>query len=592
MTLRLRAISLFAALVAALGAVALVHTGGTRPFAAETGDVLILRDGPLDPSQAVSREEARAVLAGVWAANLAGRYGRPEVRPVQTYHSGDAHGRPVIYASTDPSAPVPEPLLADVATGQVAALWSGPTLGALQRWAADHLLSLGWELGDPIPLPPPAATPTSAPAPQPTPKPGATTRTTAAPTTVPPTTVPTVPAGPGGSVGYKGVFLDRPAMAGPIPTLRLTDGHTALLASAGTGATTRAWAVQRGRLTALAETPLSGDHPDYGLVFADQVGRLLRPDLKPSHTALVRIEDVHPAVDVAALQREIDVLEQRHVPFSIGVVPIYVDPAAPKATRITLDQRPELVAALRQAQAHGATLILHGVTHQLGTSPNPSSGRTGDDYELVQAAYDGAHHLQLVAPADQTPDWLALRFAQADAVFAAAGLTTPTIFEAPHYAATPLAYQAVSARFTARYERSLYVTDDQRADLSDGYTLTQAFPYGVIDHYGSPVVPENLGYVARAGTDPTSTPQAIEANARALLTVDQSTASFFYHPFLDPQALGALVDRITALGFHFVGPADVVAAIPAQHTNPSANPGPSAGLVAAAETGSDPGRRP
>lgn len=231
-----------------------------------------------------------------------------------------------------------------------------------------------------------------------------------------------------------------------------------------------------------------------------------------------------------------------------------------------MDQRPELVAVLDEARQRGATLVLHGLTHQWRAAPNPGSGRTGDDYEFVRAVYDD-DRIRYTGPVpEQSPHWLANRLDRAGRAMATAGLPTPGLFEFPHYAATPLAYQAVGSRFGARYERSLYFVDDERPRFDDGWYLAQAFPYAIVDHYGTVVVPENLGFVTTPGVQPATTADDLVAGAGALQAADQATASFFFHPDLDPAELERAVDGIAALGYRFVTPADVVADLPVTPT--------------------------
>lgn len=534
-TLKTRAITLFVVLTALLSVVAAAGSGGLHLPHAVVRPPLVLRDGPVDPSGALTRPDARAVLAGTWAANLVARFDQPDVEPVQSYRRGDGNHRLVIYVNVDPDQRVPEALLDDVARDRVDILWAGPSLAQLTTYARMIGRPYDWHLDQ--------------------------------------------PTSGFDAVEYHGVDLARPSADVAIRTVVIDSPATTVLAAARRpDGTTEPYLVTNRRVTAFSETPLSGERPDYGLVFADQLTRLLDPSAvsadasksavtDPSpHTALVRIEDVHPNVDIVRLRQVLDQLEQRQVPYSIAVIPVYADlgDATHPPAHVTLDQRPELVELLRQAQQHGATLIEHGVTHQLDGLANPLHGISGEDYEFVRVGRDSDGRQLLLGPVpDESPAWITSRLDEADAIFDRAGLTRPQLFEVPHYAATPLTYRLVSERFAARYERTVYFTDDTNPDMSVGHFLSQSFPYASVDRYGAAIVPENLGYATSPGVEPVNTPDDIVAQAASLLALHQSTASFFYHPYLDPAPLGLIVDRITALGFRFVSPADVTDGIPA-----------------------------
>ncbi len=491
---------------------------------------LVLRDGPSRAADTADRGDARAALAATWAANLVGRYGRPEIRPVSGYRAGDGDGRPVIYASTDPRAAVPDTLLADVAAGRLDILWSGPTIRQLHRYMVDHGNQPGWRVqGD---------------------------------------------AGGYDTVRYRQVDLARPDPGQLLVQLAVEGHSSSVLASASTPDGRRTvWALRHQRVTLVAETPLSGDRPDYGTAYADLVTDLLAPGAAAAHRALVRIEDVGPETDPDRLRAVLAVLTQRGVPFSVAVIPIHArpDPAHPGRTlEVTLAQRPQLAAVLDEAARQGGTLVLHGVTHQWRADPNPTSGRTGEDYEFVRAMADPSHGIRYLGPVpEQDPAWLADRFDRALQVMADAGLPRPALFEFPHYAAAPQAYAAVAERFGARYERSLYFVDDERPRFDEGWYLAQAFPYATVDRYGSVVVPENLGFISGTGVLPATTPHHLVAGAAALLAAKQSTASFFFHPDLDPDDLAQVVDGITALGYRFAAPSEMSADIPAQKGQPT-----------------------
>jgi uncharacterized protein YdaL len=142
------------------------------------------------------------------------------------------------------------------------------------------------------------------------------------------------------------------------------------------------------------------------------------------------------------------------------------------------------------------------------------------------------------------------------AVFAAAGLGTPKIFEFPHYAASPVDYQVVHSLFGKRYDRGLYFPGVLTgAKFNYARQFGQFFPYTVRDVYGSVVVPENIGNVEPEAynTHPVRLPADLVASAERNLVVRDGVASFFYHPYLGTDLLKQLVPGIIKAGYTFVG---------------------------------------
>jgi uncharacterized protein YdaL len=149
------------------------------------------------------------------------------------------------------------------------------------------------------------------------------------------------------------------------------------------------------------------------------------------------------------------------------------------------------------------------------------------------------------------------RINKADKVFRAAKLTTPKIWEFPHYAGSAVDYAEVTKQFDARYERSLYPLGVLTGTTPDYTRVTgQLFPYAVRDVYGERVIPENLGNVEPEPFHqfPIRLPSAIVADAQRNLVVRDGVASFYFHPFFDIDYLKQTVQGLKGLGYTFVGP--------------------------------------
>lgn len=266
------------------------------------------------------------------------------------------------------------------------------------------------------------------------------------------------------------------------------------------------------------------------LLFADMLHEITGENHPVSHQAIVRIEDVTPVRDPDKLRAIADILSKRHIPFLIGVVPFYVDPA--ENTRISLSDKPELVAALKYCVENGATIVLHGVTHQY-------KGVSAIDFEF----WDGTTYKPI--PNDN-PDDIATKIETGIHECIKNGIY-PLMWETPHYCASISDYKIVSKFFSTAVERRM---------VNNDFRFGQFFPYVINkDIYGQTIYPENLGYIPLLDSRDSSERyvQQMISNARAIYhDVRDGYASFFFHPFLKLNYLEEIVDNISNLGFSFV----------------------------------------
>lgn len=158
--------------------------------------------------------------------------------------------------------------------------------------------------------------------------------------------------------GANGATILAPDITSPsavtvLGTANCTDasGNPAACAPiAQTTGTSFPWAIRSANLTYVGEVPFSYiSEADRYVAFSDLLFPALAPAATPSHLALVRLEDVDPTADPAALMQFADYLYSQHVLFSVGVIPEYTDPHGyyngGKKQTITLAQEPALVAA-------------------------------------------------------------------------------------------------------------------------------------------------------------------------------------------------------------------------------------------------------
>ncbi|MFC8918004.1 DUF2334 domain-containing protein [Streptomyces sp. NPDC047821] len=500
------------------GAAAPTAEPGTRP-------ALVLYDGGRGRDA-----DWTAQLTAQQAANLASHFAPWTVKPVAEYEAGEAREHSaVLYFGSDTDSPPPASFLDDVLAGTVPVLWADKNLGRL----ADRAPWL-WESRYGF-------------------------RAT----------------GPGiqgvDRVDYRGTALTRqnPPDDPGIRTVRVDDpGKAKVLAEARHADGGRSpWAVRAANLWYVSESPFDYTSPtDRYLAFNDMLFDLLAPATEERHRALVRLEDIGPNADPEQLRDIGTCLHQAKVPFSFGVLPIYIDPYGKanqgEPTSFTLKDRPELVEALRYLMDHGGTMIMHGVTHQLGTLKNPYHGVSGEDFEFFMAHQD---HREFVIPDGLVPgasrEWALERIDQGLGEFRAAGLPRPQIWEFPHYAAGPFDYEAVAQDFGYRYDATMVYASSVHGGFPNAHERAdQFFPYGVRDVYGTAVIPENLGNVETSGHNgqPPRTAEDIVDAARTNLVVRDGVASFFYHPPLGVDRLDEILRGIRDLGYDFVRPSDVM----------------------------------
>ena len=498
------------------------------------------------PSQTQGSEPRKALVlydsSGAWGhlgelyaqmvGNLTTHFGEFEAMPVTDYEAGRmaAHSG-VVYIGSSHGEPLPQAFLDDVLADTTRVLWLGDNLPQLHDRAAVDAIpgffvhQYGWQYR-------------------------------------------AFDNRPVSSVTYKGRSLDRDTThnIGSVMDLIVEPSGKATVVAQGnrSDGTSFPWAIRSGHLTYVGEVPLTHiDESDRYLILGDLLFDLLDPGAQERHRAMVRIEDVSPMADPAHLRAIADLLHGRGIAFSVGVIPVFVDPG--QAKRVTLAERPDVVAALKYMVEHGATLIQHGYTHQFGTHPNPYNGVTGEDFEFFAAYVDqGTDDVIMTGPvAGDSEPWALQRMQAGGEAMLAAGLPVPGVFEFPHYAASTPDY-AAATHYAARYERGLYFAGYTGTGPDHARFAGQFFPYEVTDVYGSRIIPENLGNVrlTTSNNHPPILPTEIIDRAAKNLVVRDGYASFFFHAFLDPALLAETVDGITALGYDFVSPGEVLAQFP------------------------------
>jgi uncharacterized protein YdaL len=484
------------------------HLGGT---AVPDRRALVLYDN-------TGRYAAYGAQAGVLAANFVSHFARPVRQPVSAYRPGEmAHYAAVVYVGTNYGEPLPNGFLADVRAGARPVLWLGEN--AYQLTDAAFARAHGWrESADHV--------------------------------------------GHYTFVQYRDARLT--ITNGDLHGIDVVDLAKATVPGTAVAADGRStpWAVRSGNLTYVSEVPLDSEGgQDRSFAVADMMAGMFGP-VRQRHRALIRLEDVGPTSDPVQLRQVADLLAAEDIPFSIALYPVYVGPVDQRPReRVRLQDRPQIVDAIRYMLSKGGTLVLHGYTHQLGNRRNPTNGESAEDYEFYRVHLDAHHNLVYDGPVTKdSAAWTRHRISSALAEIHAAGLPRPWMWEFPHYGAAPADYRVAASIFVARFERGNYAAGPVgHEDLS---TLTeQTPPYVVRDTYNGPVLPETLGHVASPGdlaAGQGSIRQIMADAAAQKAAVRDNVAGVFYHPFLGTTPLRHLVDGLRHEGYRFTAPCSLV----------------------------------
>jgi hypothetical protein len=257
------------------------------------------------------------------------------------------------------------------------------------------------------------------------------------------------------------------------------------------------------------------------LVLADVLHDFFETGVQTAQRAIVRLEDVAVHIDPARLRETVRYLSGEQVPFVLGLIPAQ---RYPDGSIVSLGERPELVATLREAQEVDGTIALHGYHHTFGS---------GEDFEF----WDPSRNAPLVGEAGDPHafrDLYSFKVADGIRILRDQGIE-PLLWETPHYAASPLAYGVFAGEFSHAIENRDPVT----------WLPYVAGP----DEAGQILIPENIGYISpNAGW----TVDAQLERANLLRLVRDAWAVGFYHPgSVSLEELRRLVEGLRGLGYEF-----------------------------------------
>jgi len=229
-------------------------------------------------------------------------------------------------------------------------------------------------------------------------------------------------------------------------------------ASMSNSTETLPYALRSGDFWYFADLPTSfvvegGRH----IVFCDLLHEIVREDHQVRRLALVRIEDICPLTDIESIEQVADYLKSQDVPFSIALVPFYLDPES--NTAIAMSDKPEFVDAIHYMIESGGTVVMHGSTHQY-------RGETTADYEF----WDNMTGKPLFS---DSKEYVRQRLLSGLAELGKNKIY-PLAWETPHYGASQLDYSIINTFFSTSYERR------QTIDMHGSDQLLPYLIYGLL----------------------------------------------------------------------------------------------------------------
>ncbi|WP_171685860.1 DUF2334 domain-containing protein [Paenibacillus planticolens] len=247
---------------------------------------------------------------------------------------------------------------------------------------------------------------------------------------------------------------------------------------------------------------------------------------------MFRLEDIGPGgyysslEGLGKLRAVLEYLDEQQVPFSVGVVPRWINISAEGARYDkSIDQLDDTYIQafnkiIKDAAAHRATIGMHGYTHQAGDvhreDGHQASG-IGNEFNVSDL------------PETSTPAFAESRVKEGWGRFHKAGIT-PEFWEAPHYHTAPEQDKVFRSYFGLQYQPDVTIDPNPPVARYENI-VNKGFGSASL---GSVYVPTTLSYIP-AGKD--------EKFILNQLSVPGRIYSFFYHPFLEFSHLEPTLDE-------------------------------------------------
>lgn len=284
----------------------------------------------------------------------------------------------------------------------------------------------------------------------------------------------------------------------------------------------------------------------HAVMFAKEMSGIFNVEEEEGHPGYLRLEDVHPLADADQLQEIADYLKSENIPYMIAVIPIYTDPETGREYRFSDNKK--LTSVLQEMQDDGASIVLHGYTHQFRSSET-GEGFEFWDVENNMPIYHGEN--EEVNPKTEedfeSPEEFEA-YNQENLDYERAYIEDriesgidelakyelyPLAFEAPHYTMSQNGYEVLSDYF------STYVGQVQMSD--ENWEIMRPIPTVGQPTYlhGMTLYPETMGYVQ---PDEPDAVDIMMKNAEKYQFTDGGVTSAFYHPYLGLDGLVEVVE--------------------------------------------------
>ncbi|MFB0844070.1 DUF2334 domain-containing protein [Paenibacillus oleatilyticus] len=259
------------------------------------------------------------------------------------------------------------------------------------------------------------------------------------------------------------------------------------------------------------------------------------------HPAYIRLEDVHPQSDPVLLKAAGEVLEEKGIPYMIALIPVYTNPVTHEQLR--LKDAPQLVEVLKELQKRGASIVLHGYTHQYRQS------ETGEGFEF----WDVENNAPIMDepdrevtvryrhdfPSKEAYESYAEKNRQFNESYTRHRLESgikeltelglyPLGFEAPHYTMSQEGYRVAAEYFQYVLGQVQLGDRDWQRMSAAPYVTAPAFLHGMT------LLPETIGYYDAASP---SAAADTARKVRQMQFVNGSVIGMFYHPYLGADRL-------------------------------------------------------
>lgn len=287
---------------------------------------------------------------------------------------------------------------------------------------------------------------------------------------------------------------------------------------------------------------------DKVILFGEMLHDVFGVNHDEEHPAYIRLEDIHPFVEVSNVKEIADVLKEKDIPYMVAVIPVYTDPKTGKTFHFS--DSPKLLKQLKQMQKDGASIILHGYTHQFRQS------ETGEGFEF----WDVESNTPIYAGADDDAvlkeesdfnskeeykvyldelkafetNYIEDRLTQGIDELVNVGLY-PLAFEAPHYTMSQNGYK-VASNFFSTYSGQIQLSDED-------WEIMERTPYVSAPSFlgGMELLPETVGYMKPDNKD--NIPN-LKKEIENMAQTKDSVIAGFYHPYLGVEGFKEMINEM------------------------------------------------